>query len=85
MATRALPIIPSDPVITNAQAAVQQLAFSIGNAICLFEVLENAMVEIVPDHSDASRIHGSLILGIETLRQHMRAAQCIAETMEAAA
>lgn len=80
------PIEMIDPIIHNAQAAVQQLAFAMGNAIALFEVVESTLFEqIVPDNSDATRLHGALMIGIDTLRQHVNVAHCIADTMEKAA
>lgn len=80
------PIEATDPIINNAQAAVQQLAFAMGNAIALFEVIESTLFEqIVPDNSDAGRLHGALMIGIETLRQHTNVAHCIADTMGKAA
>lgn len=85
MSAHKLAIEPVDPVINNPGDAVQQLGYALENAVCLFKVIEEAMfVDLCPGNDEASKIHATLMLGVETLRQYARTAHTIADTMEAA-
>lgn len=85
MSAHKLAIEPVDPVINIPADAVQQLAYAIENAVCLFKVIEEAVfTDLVPGNADAGKIHATLMLGVETLRQYALTAHAIADTMEAA-
>ena len=80
------PIEQTDPVINNTKHAVEELAGAMENATALFKLIEETMFDqIVPGNAEASKLHCALMIGIETMRQHVRVAYCIAEAMEQAA